>query len=65
MGIAVRPATTCRDVGTQDDAEMADSPGDSPGRVGERAARYTSTETLFLRVTQGQQGVLQLHKASR
>ena len=62
LGLAVRPAEPCCETGTQEEPQSASPAAESPG-IGEKSQSFTSTETLFLRVNQGQQGVLQLHKA--
>ena len=62
LGISVRPAESSGDVGTHAEAEALDDAGSSTEHAESKGPGYTSTTTLFLRVTQGKQGVLQVHQ---
>ena len=63
VGVPLRPAVVLI---SDNDSTEQESLGDVPDRglrVGERRQTYSETETLFLRVVHGKQGVLQIHKA--
>ena len=44
--------------------EEAEAP-DQEDNIGTKAVGYSQTKTLFIRVTQGKQGVLQIHQAHK
>ena len=66
MGVPVRPTYLFEEDAQEvprADLECQGEQAEAAERNGERCRRYTETETLFLRIVQGRQGVLQLHKA--
>ena len=60
-GVPLRPRSVeTVAVATEEVEEEQDG---ADAEVGKKAVAYTPTQTLFIRVTQGQQGVLQIHQA--
>ena len=61
VGVPLRPRQCWPPDAMENEENMQDE--EIEDDVGRKAICYTPTRTLFIRVTQGKQGVLQIHQA--